>query len=424
MTKTAAQVDLRWRPSLLAARLATVGALASAAGLLLGRVELMVLAVPALAVLATGQRAGPGEFVVAASTPSDRYVENDRVDIRVSVQPGPATGGVRARLALPVSAWKADASLAFVGNQETTTTWSVTPTRWGRRSIGPIRVTAWGPSRLDVATADVSVGQVDVHPPAAWARHLPVPPRLVQRTGLHAGRSEGSGVEFAGVRPYEPGDVVRRVHWPATARRGRLHLIRHAVERAADTVVVIDATTEVADTLNVSVRGAAGVAQAYLAAGDRVGVVALGGIVRWLPPGVGLRQVHRVVETVLDVRLDDSYVAPDLNRLPRRALPPGALAVVFSPLLDSGVLEILRDLRERGHPTVVVDVLRTEPEPPPGTRAGVEAVRLWRLERDALRHELASIGVTVVPWGEDDHAVGLLDRVAVRLHPHYGGGVR
>jgi uncharacterized protein (DUF58 family) len=420
---TAAQVELRWRPSPLAARLATVGALAAAAGLVLGRAELVVLAVPALAALVVGRRAGPGELGITAITPSERYVENDIVEIGVTVDPGPATGGVRADLALPAAAWRAEGSLAFVGNSAVTTTWSAIPTRWGRRSIGPIRLTAWGPSRLDVATAEVSIGVVDVHPAAAWARHLPVPPRLVQRTGLHAGRTEGSGVEFAGVRPYEPGDVVRRIHWPATARRGRLHLTRHAVERAADAVVVIDATTEVADTLNVSVRGAAGVAQAYLAVGDRVGVVALGGIVRWLPPGVGLRQVYRVVETVLEVRLDDSYVAPDLNRLPRRALPPGALAVVFSPLLDPGVLEILRDLRERGHPTVVVDVLRTEPEPPPGTRAGPEAVRLWRLERDALRHELDAIGVTVVPWGDDDHAVGLLDRVAVRLHPHLAGGV-
>ena len=421
---TAARVELRWRPSPLAARLATVGALASAAGLLLGRVELVVLAVPALAALAAGRRAGSGEIGIEATTPSDRYVENDTVDIRVSVQPGPATGGVRAKLALPAPAWRSGASCTTVGNQEMTTTWSATPTQWGRRSIGPIQLTAWGPTRLDVAAAEVTLGQVDVHPPAAWARHLPLPPRLVQRSGLHAGRSEGSGVEFAGVRPYEPGDIVRRVHWPATARRGRLHLTRQAVERAADTVVVIDATTEVADTLNVSVRGAAGVAQAYLSAGDRVGVVALGGIVRWLPPGVGLRQVYRVVETVLDVRLDDSYVAPDLHRLPRRALPPGALVVAFSPLLDTGVLEVLRDLRERGHPTVVIDVLRTEPDPPAGTRAGPEAVRLWRLERDALRYELASIGVTVVPWGADDHAVGLLDRVAVRLYPHFAGSVR
>jgi uncharacterized protein (DUF58 family) len=421
---TAARVDLGWRPSPLAARLGTVAALATAAGILIGRAELVVLAIPALAVLASGRRAAAGDLGITATTPSDRYAENDTVDIDLRVEPGPATGGVRATLALPAHAWDADASLTTIGTSDGSATWSVIPTRWGRRSIGPVRLTAWGPSRLDVATADVSLGHVDVHPPTAWARHLPIPPRLIQRAGLHAGRSEGAGVEFAGVRPYEPGDAIRRVHWPATARRGRLHLTRQAVERAADTVVVIDATTEVADTLNVSVRGAAGVAQAYLAAGDRVGVVALGGIVRWLPPGVGLRQVHRVVETVLDVRLDDSYVAPDLTRLPRRTIPPGALVVAFSPLLDSGVLEVLRDLRERGHPTVVVDVLRTEPGPPPGTRAGPEAVRLWRLERDALRYELASIGVTVVPWGEDDHAVGLLDRVAVRLHPHRAGALR
>jgi hypothetical protein len=49
-------------------------------------------------------------------------------------------------------------------------------------------------------------------------------------------------------------------------------------------------------------------------------------------------------------------------------------------------------------------------------------VRLWRLEREALRNELGSIGVVVVPWGDDDYAVGLLDRVAVRMHPRVGAG--
>jgi uncharacterized protein (DUF58 family) len=421
---TDVRVPLTWRPSRLAGRLATVGTLAAAAGLILGRPELIVVAIPSLAVLAAGRRARPGALTITAATPGDRYVEGDAVDVDVTIDPGPARGGVRAELALPVAVWDGSGAVATAGRRRAAGLWSVRPTRWGRRSLGPVRLTAWGPSRLDVATGEVILGRIDVHPPAAWARHLPLPPRLVQRVGLHAGRTAGAGVEFAGVRPYEPGDAVRRVHWPATARRGRLHLTRHAVERAADAVVVIDATTDVAGTLDLSVRGAAGVAQTYLAAGDRVGVVALGGIVRWLPPGTGLRQVHRVVETVLDVRVDDSYVAPDLARLPRRALPPGALVVAFSPILDPGVAEIFRDLRERGHPTVVVDVLRSDPDPPPGTRAGPEAVRLWRLERGALRHELAAIGITVVPWGPDDDAIGLLDRISVRLNPQLAWGVR
>jgi hypothetical protein len=162
---TATQVELRWRLSPLAARLATVGALASAAGLVLGRAELVVLAVPALAALLAGRRAGLGELGIAAATPSDRYVENDRVDIGITVDPGPATGGFRAELALPATAWHAEGSLTAIGTTEVTTTWSATPTRWGRRSLGPVRLTAWGPSRLDVATAEVSFGVVDVHPP-------------------------------------------------------------------------------------------------------------------------------------------------------------------------------------------------------------------------------------------------------------------
>jgi hypothetical protein len=50
-------------------------------------------------------------------------------------------------------------------------------------------------------------------------------------------------------------------------------------------------------------------------------------------------------------------------------------------------------------------------------------VRLWRLERGALRHELAAIGITVVPWGPDDDAIGLLDRISVRLNPQFAWGV-
>lgn len=413
---------LGWRPSRLAARLATVGSLAAVAGLVLGRTELVVVAVPCLVALAAGRRAQAGGITVSASTSADRCIEGDPVIVDVVVDPGPAGGGFQAVLDLPSASWAGTETLTTTDARIARATWTVTPTGWGRRSLGPVQLKAWGPSRLDVATGSVTLGRVDVHPPTAWARRLPLPPRLVQRAGLHAGRTEGPGLEFAGVRPYEPGDSVRRVHWPATARRGRLHVTRYAVERAADVVVVVDATTEVMGTLDVAVRGAAGVAQTYLAAGDRVGVVALGGMLRWLPPGVGGRQVHRVIETVLDVRLDDSYVAPDLTRLPRGALPPGALVIAFSPLLDPRVLEVLRDLRERGHPTVVVDVIRQDPDPPPGTRAGHEAVRLWRLEREALRNELGSIGVVVVPWGDDDYAVGLLDRVAVRMHPRVGAG--
>ncbi len=55
--------------------------------------------------------------------------------------------------------------------------------------------------------------------------------------------------------------------------------------------------------------------------------------------------------------------------------------------------------------------------PRPGSTVEALALRLWRLERIALTVELEAIGVVVVPWGDDEHAPGLLDRVALRMDP-------
>ena len=82
-------------------------------------------------------------------------------------------------------------------------------------------------------------------------------------------------------------------------------------------------------------------------------------------------------------------------------MPPGALGVVFSPLLDQRFVEALRDMRERGFNMLVVDVLNTEPP----VRRRVEdrlAQRLWRMEQDAIRFSLRELGVPVVHWDGEE----------------------
>jgi uncharacterized protein (DUF58 family) len=117
-----------------------------------------------------------------------------------------------------------------------------------------------------------------------------------------------------------------------------LHVNQLAAERAAEIVAVIDAFTDIGppggSTLDRAVRGAAGIARAYTRAGDRVGVITLAEPLRWIPPGNGPVQFFRIAETVLDARSFQSYVLPDLTRIPRTVLPPSALVVLFSPLLD------------------------------------------------------------------------------------------
>ena len=85
------------------------------------------------------------------------------------------------------------------------------------------------------------------------------------------------------------------------------------------------------------------------------------------------------------------------SRLPRAALPPGALVVVFSPLLDQRFVETLRDMRERGFGLFVVDVLNTVP-PPRRTFSDAMTRRIWRMEQQAIRFSLRELGVPVVHW--------------------------
>src|SRR5207247_1856439 len=83
----------------------------------------------------------------------------------------------------------------------------------------------------------------------------------------------GAGIEFFGIRGYQPGDRLRDLNWAVTSRLGQPHVNQRAALRAADLVIMIDAFSDVGppgDTsLDLAVRGAAGLATAYLRTGDR-----------------------------------------------------------------------------------------------------------------------------------------------------------
>jgi uncharacterized protein (DUF58 family) len=231
--------------------------------------------------------------------------------------------------------------------------------------------------------------------------------RLPNRLGEHRARVSGEGIEFAGVREYVPGDRQRSINWAASTRRGRLQVNTFAAERSQDVVLLADATSDVGEpgssALDLALRGAAAAARAYLDARDRVGVITYQwGEVSWLPPGLGRRQVYRIIDSML--ASDSGYFGPErglrgasFRRLPRAALPPGALVIVFSPLLDQRFVEILRDMRERGFAMLVVDVLNAEP---PTRRHSTDrmARQIWRMEQEAIRFSLRELGTPVVHW--------------------------
>jgi uncharacterized protein (DUF58 family) len=298
--------------------------------------------------------------------------------------------------------------------------WRVTALRWGRWDSGWILVTVRSRGGLFAGTAVLGLGEITVFPRPPSLTQLALPAQLRTRIGDHVDRRPGEGVEFAGVRPFVPGDRLRRINWPVTSRRGTLHVNQLAAEQAAEIVAVIDAITDAGppggSSLDRAVRGAAGVARAYTRAGDRVGVITLYGPMRWIAPGIGQRQFYRIVESVLDARGLYSFVAPDVARIPPAVLPAGALVIMFSPLLDERAIDAVIDLRERGYPVILADVLGTSPAPSTGPAGPDLALRLWRLERQALRYRLESLGIPVVGWpGEPRDEPGPGEDTGARL---------
>jgi uncharacterized protein (DUF58 family) len=104
----------------------------------------------------------------------------------------------------------------------------------------------------------------------------------------------GAGSELAMVRPYVPGDDVRRIDWNVTARTGEPHVRVDLAERVLVTWLALDASPSMqfgtADRRKADVAEGVAVALGHLATrrGNRLGVVTFGGdAARALPPRQG-----------------------------------------------------------------------------------------------------------------------------------------
>jgi uncharacterized protein (DUF58 family) len=186
-------------------------------------------------------------------------------------------------------------------------------------------------------------------------------------------------------------------------------------ERNTDVILFVDSFAEArqgeSGTLDLAVRATATLADAYIRRRDRVGLISFGGILRWLVPGMGTVQLYKIVDALLDTEVVLSYYWSEIDLIPPRTLPPSALVIALSPLLDARSVGALLDLRARGYDLCVVDV-----SPVPFTtrpKAAIDALAydVWMLRRDALRHRLQRSGVAVAEWRDDASLQSALEEV-------------
>jgi uncharacterized protein (DUF58 family) len=254
-----------------------------------------------------------------------------------------------------------------------------------------------------------------VYPRPEFVRQLLRPLETQVYTGNLVAREKGEGIEFADLRQFVAGDRVRRINWRASARRGELWVNELHAERNSDVILFLDSFTEARreneSTLDRTVRGAAALVEHYLEHKDRVGLVSFGGVLNWLLPATGISQLYRIVDSLLDTEIVLNYAWKDIDVIPRRTLPPKALVIGLTPLLDERAAGALIDLRARGFDLAMIEV-----SPIPFVRPGqLEHERLafdiWKLRREALRGQYERAGVPVAVWNDDVPLVAALEEV-------------
>ena len=257
--------------------------------------------------------------------------------------------------------------------------------------------------------------RIRVYPRAELLQELVAPLETQLATGELVARVRADGLEFADTRAFVPGDRVRSVNWRASARRGELIVNERHPDRNADVVLFLDSFAEARGsgdgTIDQAVRAASSLADAYLERRNRVGLVSFGGILRWLPPEMGMRQQYRIVDALIETELARSYFSTTVEVIPRRVLPPQALVIALTPLLDQRTINALLDLRARGFDLAVVDV---SPVPYVADEHGTGddlAWRLWTMWRQALHHRYERVGVPVVEWSPDRSLLGAIEEV-------------
>ncbi len=205
----------------------------------------------------------------------------------------------------------------------------------------------------------------------------------------------------AGIRDWQPGDGVQRVHWKATARHQALLSRLYEASQESQVMIFLNVATMERHWLGhypelmelaISVAGSL----AVMCAERRlpVGLIANG----FLPgsdqplrllPGRSPEQIVHIMELLAAVTAFATEPVEDLLLREARRLPWGATILVVTGIAHEGLLASLAELLHAGRKVVLFTLAE---KPPPGQIPGLVVYHLPQLLDDVVAPERVAGG--------------------------------
>ncbi len=191
-------------------------------------------------------------------------------------------------------------------------------------------------------------------------------PRVVHLPQITLPRGQASGrahewrptytedITVASIRPYQPGDPMRRIHWPTTAHRGTLISRTFDVEPSGDVWIILDMDAEVqagegpTSTEEYAVILGASLAARMLAQGRSVGLAFAGAHPVVAAPRAGTGYLWELLGHLARARSDARTPLAHLLGHLTPVLGRGRTLVVITPSRGREWVARLVDLRRRG----------------------------------------------------------------------------
>jgi len=255
--------------------------------------------------------------------------------------------------------------------------------RRGRYRLGPLSLVSGDPFGLFVrrrqlaATMSIVVFPLTVELP----RFGSLSGELVGGGSMHR-RTHYVTTNVAGVRDYYPGDSINRIHWPSTARTGRLIVKEFELDPTADVWICADMDRAVQaekpveasreahgdlpllparpptaldpSTVEYVVAAAASVARHFVARKRAVGFLAYGERRELVQPDRGERQLSKILETLAVVQASGHVTIDRLLAAEGLSFGRNSMVVVVTPSTQTAWVKVLRDLGRRGVDAIAV----------------------------------------------------------------------
>ena len=184
----------------------------------------------------------------------------------------------------------------------------------------------------------------------------------------------------AGVREFVPGDPLKRIHWPTSARKQKLIVKEFEKDPMAEVWIFLDARESVHFTQQIdqretedvilmkqrssftlppsteeyAVSTAASIARYYIRQKREVGLISAGQNYAFLPAERGDRQLGKILETLAVLRAKGDLPVWGLLSSQLVHLTRGSTIILITPSTDDKIFSVVLELIQRGVIPVVI----------------------------------------------------------------------